>query len=253
MRPEDYRPGVESDEQRGLLGELVRHSLEGCRPETIDALLAGARVRTVRPGETIYEQGEPVPLTLILRGYGAARRTTSSGQEIVSGVAPAGELFGWSGIASARSSVQLVALTVCEVAQWPGSEIRALVAADPALALVAIDSMAASLHATIDSIEGFLHQDARRRVLRILARHRELFFSNPPVLSRARLPSMVGTSREMTGRVLRQLEREGTVERVGRTGLRLLRPDQLEGHDPSMRPYPQESADRDTSPAPPRT
>jgi hypothetical protein len=32
----------------------------------------------------------------------------------------------------------------------------------------------------------------------------------------------------MTGRVLRELERDGTIVRVGRTGLRLLRPDRLE-------------------------
>lgn len=245
MRGNDHTQGVVSEESRAVLRDLITHGLPGCPQERVDALVGTARLRTVGSGETIYEQGEPVPLTLILHGYGAARRTTSRGQEIVSGVAPAGELFGWSGIASSPSSVQLVALTICEVAQWPGSEIRALVTADPALALVAIDSMAASLHATVERIEGFLHQDARRRVLRILARHRELFFSDPPVLSRARLPSMVGTSREMTGRVLRQLEREGTVERVGRTGLRLLRPDQLEGDDPAMRPYSQEASDQE--------
>jgi CRP-like cAMP-binding protein len=124
--------------------------------------------------------------------------------------------------------VELAALTECEVAQWPGPEIRALAIADPDLALAAIDSMAASLHATVERIEGFLHQDARRRVLRILVRHRELFFGDPAVLSRAHLPGLVGTSREMTGRVLRQLEREGVIERFGRTGLRLLRPDRLE-------------------------
>jgi hypothetical protein len=38
----------------------------------------------------------------------------------------------------------------------------------------------------------------------------------------------VGTSREMTGRVIRQLEREGTIARVGRTGLRLLDPQRLD-------------------------
>jgi CRP-like cAMP-binding protein len=210
------------------LHDRVVHSLPGCLPDTIAALVATARVRTLRPGDKIYRQGEPVPLTLILSGYGAARRTTASGQEIVSGVAPAGELFGYSGIASALSSVEIVALTDCEVAQWPGPEFRALVIADSALALAAIDSMAASLHAAVERIEGFLHQDARRRVLRILARHRELFFNEPAVLSRSHLPGLVGTSREMTGRVLRQLEREGTVQRVGRAGLRLLRPDQLE-------------------------
>lgn len=250
MRLEDQRPGVESAAQRVLLHELATRSLAGCRPETIAALLETARVRTVQPGDTIYAQGEPVPLTLILMGYGAARRTTAGGQEIVSGVAPAGELFGWSGITAAPSSVQLVALTVCEVAQWPGHQIRALVAADPALALLAIDSMAASLHATVERIEGFLHQDARRRVLRILARHQELFFSEPPVLTRAHLPGLVGTSREMTGRVLRQLESEGTVKRFGRTGLRLLRPDQLEADDQIARPYPQEASHQVTVPAP---
>lgn len=214
-------------QQRELYERLV-HSLPGCGPETIGALVDSARIRAVHPGEKIYMQGEPVPLTLILRGYGAARRTTASGQEIVSGVAPAGELFGWSGVASAQSSVEIVALTDCEVAQWPGPEIRTLAAADTGLALAAIDSMAASLHAAVELIEGFLHQDARRRVLRVLTRHRKLFFGEPVVLSRAHLPGLVGTSREMTGRVLRQLEQEGTIERFGRTGLRLLRPDRLE-------------------------
>jgi CRP-like cAMP-binding protein len=99
---------------------------------------------------------------------------------------------------------------------------------DPGLALAAIDSMAWSLHQAVERIEGFLHQDARLRVLRVLARHRELFFGEPTVLTRAHLPGLVGTSREMTGKVLRQLEREGTIARVGRAGLKLLRPDQLE-------------------------
>jgi DNA-binding GntR family transcriptional regulator len=65
-------------------------------------------------------------------------------------------------------------------------------------------------------------------VLRILARHRALFFADPPVLTRAHLAGLVGTSQEMTRRVLRQLEREGAIAREGRSGLRLLRPDLLE-------------------------
>ena len=206
---------------------LVR-ALPGCRTETIERLMRTVRFRVVKPGERVYRQGEPVPLTVILEGYGAARRTTVSGKELVSGIAAAGVLFGWSGLASVPSSVELVAYTACRIGQWPGKEVRSLAAADPALALAAIDSMAWSLHQTVERIEGFLHQDARIRVLRILAKHRELFFGDPAILTRAHLPGLVGTSREMTGSVLRQLEREGTLVRVGRTGLELLRPDQLE-------------------------
>lgn len=214
------------------LRELLTPTLPGCRSATIERLIQTAQTRTVQPGEKIYRQGDPVPLTLILSGYGAARRTTVNGKELVSGVAPAGVLFGWSGLASVPSSVELVALTECEIAQWRGTEVRALAAADPGLALVAIDSMAYSLHQAVERIEGFLHQDARLRVLRILARHRDLFFGEPAVLTRAHLPGLVGTSREMTGQVLRQLEREGTIERVGRAGLKLLRPDQLDAGSP---------------------
>ena len=227
MSLETQRAG-EATEARRELGELLTRWLPTCKPETIDSLTESARLRAFHTGDRIYEQGEPVPLTLIIHGYGAARRTTTIGQEILSGVAPAGELFGWSGISAPPSSVELVALTDGLVAQWPGTEVRTLAVADPALALAAIDSMAGSLHTTVELIEGFLHQDARRRVLRILARHRHLFFCEPAVLTRTHLPGLVGTTREMTSRVLRQLEHEGLLRRVGRVGLRLLQPDRLE-------------------------
>jgi CRP-like cAMP-binding protein len=84
---------------RDQLRESLKEILRECRPETIDAMVATARIRTVQAGENIYLQGEPVPMTLILEGYGIARRTTSDGQQIFSGVSPSGVLYGYSGIA----------------------------------------------------------------------------------------------------------------------------------------------------------
>ena len=72
-----------------------------------------------------------------------------------------------------------------------------------------------------------IHQSSRQRVIQVLARYLDLFFGEPAVLSRSHLPSMVGTSREMTSRVIRQLEGEGMVARVGRNGLQLLAPARL--------------------------
>jgi CRP-like cAMP-binding protein len=144
------------------------------------------------------------------------------------GIANPNDLFGFSAIPLGRTPVDLVALTECEVALWRGPELRQLVATDPGFALDVIEQLAGFLSTLTEKVDGFLHQDARRRVVRILARHRDLFFTDPEVLSRSHLPSLVGTSREMTGRVLRELEREGVLARVGRTGLRLLRPDRLE-------------------------
>jgi CRP-like cAMP-binding protein len=213
--------------EAGPLRELLIAALPDAKLDTIAELVQRVRIRMVQPRQVIYPQGEAVPLTIILEGYGAARRTTADGKEIVNGVARSGVLFGWSGLASVPSSVELLALTTCKVGQWNGAGVRVLALGDPGLAMAAIDSMAWSLHQAVERIEGFLHQDARLRVLRILAQHRDLFFGENAVLTRAHLPGLVGTSREMTGRVLRQLEREGTLARAARGRLILLRPDRV--------------------------
>ena len=101
-------------------------------------------------------------------------------------------LFGWSGLAAVPSSVELVALTDGRIGQWRGPDIRTLATADPALGLAAIDSMAWSLHQTVERIEGFLHQDARMRVVRVLAQYRELFFGDRSVLTRTHFQASSG-------------------------------------------------------------
>jgi CRP-like cAMP-binding protein len=210
------------------IAQLIERALPGSRSETSRFLAGTAHVRRVGREEMIFRQGEPIQLTLVLRGHGAFRRTTVDGQQLIVGVAGPGDLVGLSSAASIHSSVDLAALTDCEVALWRGPEVRRLATTDPGFALALIDQLATFLRTITERVDGFLHQNARRRVVRILAEHRELFFAEPAILSRAHLPSLVGTSREMTGRVLRELEREGTLARVGRSDLRLLRPDLLD-------------------------
>ena len=225
-QPSDPQPGMGVDARGTVTGSttsedsvdlrrLIEQALPGSSRETIDFLVKTAKARTVQAGEAIFRQGEPIPLTLILRGHGVFRRTTVDGQLLATGVGNPAGMFGFSAIASTNSPVDLVALTECEVRLWKGAEVRRLAATDPGLALDAVDRLAGFVQAMTEGIDGFLHQDSRRRVIRVLLRHRDLFFGEPAVLSRAELPGLVGTSREMTGRVLRELEREGLVARVG--------------------------------------
>ena len=202
----------------------ISDCLPGIRPESIRALVHGGRVQAVSAGGTIVRQGEEMPLVFLMRGHGGFRRTTVDGQQLMIGVAYPGGMFGIGSVSATISTVELVALTQAEAMLCRGSVFRRVVAADPDLALLVIEQLAARLNLLTEKVDGFLHQDARRRVIRILARHRDLFFSDPPVLTRTHLPGLVGTSREMTGRVLRELERERVVARVGRTGLKLLDP-----------------------------
>ena len=140
---------------------------------------------------------------------------------------PPGFLFGFSSVAGSPSGVDVVAVTPAQVAQWSGDDLRPLVIGDPGMALDVIDGMARFLVRISDRLDGFIHQDARRRVLRVLAEYEDLFFGEAQVLSRVHLPGLVGTSREMTGRVVRELEREGMIRRIGRGGLRLVSPNRF--------------------------
>jgi CRP-like cAMP-binding protein len=121
----------------------------------------------------------------------------------------------------------MVALTPSPAAVWRADEVRSLAAHDPGFALDAVDAILALFEEVVARLDGLLYQDALRRVARVLNVHADLFFAESPVLTRAHLPTLVGTSREMTGRVLRILESRRLVARVGRDRLRLLDPDGL--------------------------
>jgi CRP-like cAMP-binding protein len=209
------------------LSRLLASALPHARSDTQRSLAQSARIRSLAPKDIVFRQGEPILLTAMLQGYASFRRTTTDGRHLVLGVVKRGDLFGYSSTAARRSPVDVVALTEARAAVWPGKLLRGLAADDPGLATDVIDGVARLILDITERIDGFIHQNSRQRVVRVLARYSDLFFGHPAVLSRSHLPSLVGTSREMTSRVIRQLEVEGVVARVGQTGLQLLAPARL--------------------------
>jgi len=225
--PRHERPAGDPTEGRerpneAELADLIARALPGARPETRAVLVRTARFWSVERDDLLWRQGETTQLTQIVRGFGAFRRTTVDGGQHIVGLCERGALFGFSSIASLETPVDLVALTTVHAVLWSGRDIRPLAANDPGLALDVIDRMAQFLLQANERVDGILYQDTRRRVLRVLTTYGHLFVCQPAVLSRAHLPSLVGTTREMTGRVIRDLEREGLVARVGRRGLVVL-------------------------------
>lgn len=224
--PAPIAPGGQGPDPADL-ARIIASAIPNARPDTHLTLAQAARMRSLAPKDVISFQGEPILLTLVLDGYASFRRTTADGRQLVLGVATRGDMFGYSSISARRAGVDIVALTDARVAVWPGHQLRKLTTDDLGLATDAIDGMADFIVDITERLDGFIHQNSRQRVVRVLARYSDLFFGEPAVLSRSHLPSLVGTSREMTSRVIRQLEREGMVARVGRNGLQLLAPARL--------------------------
>ena len=203
-----------------VLGEAFPHS----RPETRTALAANARVRTFLPGQTFLEQGDDSSLALVLDGHVALRRTTVEGRQLIVRIVTRGGLAAILPLAARPAVADVVALTPSPAALWRGEEARALASLDPGLAVDMLDHTLATFEEVIERLDDLIYQSALRRVAHVLDLHAGLFFSERPVLNRTHLPMMIGTSREMTGRVLRILEARHVVARVGRDRLRLLDP-----------------------------
>ena len=203
-----------------LLGEVFPKS----RPGTRSTLARAATVRTFRPGEEILLQGDETSVGLLLEGQVALRRTTPDGRQLVVRIVDRGKLPAVLPLAARPASADAVALTPTPVAMWRGVDVRSLATADPGLAVDLMDHALDALADVTGRLEELIYQDAPRRVARVLHQHADLFFAEGPVLTRRELPMLVGTSREMTGRVIRVLEARGIVVRVGRYGFKLLDP-----------------------------
>jgi CRP-like cAMP-binding protein len=202
--------------------EVLRIAFPTASGTTQRALLSSAMIRTFRQKETVVDQGEESRIGLVLDGHIGFRRTTVDGREVMPRIGSRGDLAPFMPIAGRPSTAEAVALTPSRVAFWSGGDARALAAADAGFAVDILQHVMSAFEEVVERIDGLLYQNAVRRVARILDQHADILFGDEAVVTRAYLPALVGTSREMTGRVLRQLESDGVVQRIGRDRLRLL-------------------------------
>ena len=202
----------------GQLGTIFPQS----RTESRTALLTAVTVQTFAPGQRIFRQGDDTPVALVLDGHVAIRRTSLDGRQPIFRIVGQGKLAAFFPLKARPSAADAIALTEASIALWTGSWFRSLATLDSGLAVDLLDHVLLTYEDVVGRLDSLLYQDALRRVARILNLHADLFFADQPVLTRDYLPNLVGTSREMTGRVLRVLESRALVTRVGRDRLRLL-------------------------------
>jgi CRP-like cAMP-binding protein len=213
--------------ETGALPRVVAMAFPRSRPATSRSLVAQADVRSHPAGQTILGQGELTKTLLVIDGHVGFRRTTADGREVIPQIVTTGHLASLLPIAGRPAALESVALSPARVALWSNSELQGLAASDVGLALDLLGHVLLAFEAIVERMDGLMYQDAVRRVARVLGQHAEILFGEPPLLSRAYLPALVGTSYEMTARVLRRLESDGVIARSSRDGLRLLDPDRL--------------------------
>jgi CRP-like cAMP-binding protein len=202
------------DEFEALLERAFPHARDDVRA----VLLETAEFRQVGAEQPVSNQGERGDVLLVTAGHIGLSRTTADGSQIMPRIVTTGELLNLS--RGERSPpAGSIALTASEVGAWKPAEVRSLATHDAGFALDLLDHTVDAFETIVTSIDGLLHQNAALRVARILQQHQTIFFGDPPTLSQAHLPVMVGASRAMTQRALRLLEAREIVTRTPRGGL----------------------------------
>lgn len=186
-------------------------------------LAARCRARLLRPGQLVFEEGDPCQgLFVIAEGAVEVRQISLRGREQVfhsegpGATLAEGPLFDRGGyIASA------VAVAPTRVLVLPRGDLLALCRRRPAVALAMLEAMARRLRRFAAIVSDLAFRPVPERLARYIgdaARHRPVTAGAEVhlTLTQAQLAARLGTVRELVARALSQLEETGVIERKGR-------------------------------------
>ena len=214
----------------GSVGSHLAGLLPDADESTLRRLERAATPHTFRRSDVLQARGIALPPFVVLDGHVMNRRVAETGQVYAALIAGPGYLGGLRSISDpdAETFYELVALTDGTWATWDPRFVRELALEDAGLAVGLLDHSAdfgATLNVRLDERS---FQTARQRMAGILTRYGAVIFDTPhPVARRADLAAMIGTSRVMMGRALRELEADGLVKREHGGGIRILDEERL--------------------------
>ncbi len=214
------------------VGSHVARLLPNAEARTRRRLERASRQQTFCRRDVLHARGIQLPPFVLLDGHVMYRRVVETGQVRAALIAGPGYFGGLRSISDpdAEALYELVALTDGTWATWDPRFVRELALRDAELAVGLLDlssDFAVTLNVRLDE-QSF--ENARQRMAAILTRYGEVIFDTPhPVAQRADLAAMIGASRVMMYRILRELEADGLVKRQFGGGINILDKDRLAG------------------------
>jgi CRP-like cAMP-binding protein len=212
------------------VGTHVARLLPGVDAGTLRRLERAARQQTYCRRDVLHARGIQLPPFVMLDGHVMARRVAETGQAYAALIAGPGYFGGLRSISDpdAEALYELVALSDGTWATWDPGFMRGLALQDAGLAVGLLDrssDFAVVINVRLDERS---FENARQRMAAILTRYGKVIFDTAhPVAQRADLAAMIGTSRGMMYRALRELEADGLVKRERSGGISILDEERL--------------------------
>jgi CRP-like cAMP-binding protein len=207
------------------VGSHLARLLSDADPSTRRRLERAAQQRTFSRRDLLHAPGMQLPPFITLDGHVMARRVAETGQVRAALITGPGYLGGLRSITDpdGEALYELVALTDGSWVTWDPRFVRELALQDAGLAVDLLDQssdFAVVLNMRLDERS---FENARQRLAAVLTEYGKVIFDTPhPVAQRADLAAMIGSSRVMMYRALRELEADGLVERQPGGGINVL-------------------------------
>ena len=207
------------------VGTNLARLLPEAEAGTLRRLEQTARHHTFGRRDLLHARGILLPPFVTLEGHVIARRVAETGQVRAALIAGPGYLGGLRSISDpdAEATYELVALSAGAWATWDARSVRDLALQDAGLAVGLLDcssDLSVILNMRLDERS---FESALQRMAGILTQYGKVIFDTPhPVAQRADLAALIGTSRVMMYRALRELEANGLVERQRGGGINVL-------------------------------
>ncbi|MDT7836670.1 Crp/Fnr family transcriptional regulator [Aquabacterium sp. OR-4] len=192
--------------------------LAGLGEARLAELAATATVRHFRRGERVVEQGRNNDtLYILLSGKAHAMRTGANGRALLLQVLRRGDFFGDLGVIDGQAhSGSVRCLVQCDVLMLPGRDIDRCLRQWPEFAQAMVSFLVQRLRGANRRIASLALHDVHDRVIDYLREAGEAggdgSFHVRGRVSRTEMAYMVGASREMVCRVMRQLSRRSIVD-----------------------------------------
>ena len=176
----------------------------------------------------IHEGDVSSSLYYIIEGSVSVQAESESGEEIILAHLNAGAFFGEAGLfdlsdEDAKRSAWVHARTDCVIAEISYQQFRKNMAEDPTVMFLLTGQLFTRLRKTSLKVRDLIFLDVKGRIAHCLLE----LSSEPDVITlpegmqikstRQDLANMVGCSREMAGRVLKELSDEGLITAHGKT------------------------------------
>jgi hypothetical protein len=214
------------------VGFHVARLLPGADADTLRRLERGAQQRTFSGRDVLHARGIQLFPFVVLDGHLITRRVAETGQVRAALIAGPGYLGGVHSISDpdADALYELVALSDGTWATWDPRFVRGLALEDAGLAVDLLDHSSDFTVVLNMRLDERSFENVRQRMATILTRYgKAIFDTRHPVAQRTDLAAMIGASRVMMYRALRELEADGLVKRDRGGGIRILDEERLAG------------------------